>query len=94
VEREERRGVTKLDLTIEDSDDGRASRIRLTARGRTFARHARTFAREFESHLAEKYRGTENKRTTQHSGTRNRVVAKLTLRTGAGYAAVLGWYFL
>jgi DNA-binding MarR family transcriptional regulator len=38
---------------IEDPDDGRASRIRLTARGRTFARRARTFAREFESHLAE-----------------------------------------
>src|SRR4051794_18169612 len=35
---------------IEDPDDGRASRIRLTARGRTFARHARTFAMEFESH--------------------------------------------
>jgi DNA-binding MarR family transcriptional regulator len=38
---------------IEDPDDGRASRIRLTARGRTFARHARSFAKEFESRLAE-----------------------------------------
>ena len=37
---------------VEDPDDGRASRIRLTARGRTFARDARAFAREFESHLA------------------------------------------
>jgi DNA-binding MarR family transcriptional regulator len=38
---------------VEDPDDGRASRIRLTARGRAFARQARTFAREFEAHLAE-----------------------------------------
>ena len=37
---------------VEDPDDGRASRIRLTARGRTFARRARSFAREFENHLA------------------------------------------
>jgi DNA-binding MarR family transcriptional regulator len=38
---------------VEDPDDGRAARIRLTARGRTFARHARAFAREFEKRLAE-----------------------------------------
>src|SRR6476660_6739272 len=36
---------------VEDPDDGRAARIRLTARGRTFARHARAFAREFEKRL-------------------------------------------
>src|SRR5215470_3333184 len=37
---------------IEDPDDRRAARVRLTARGRSFARHARTFAREFENQLA------------------------------------------
>ena len=38
---------------VEDPDDRRASRIRLTARGRTFARQARAFARDFENRLAE-----------------------------------------
>jgi DNA-binding MarR family transcriptional regulator len=37
---------------VEDPDDGRASRIRLTSRGHRFARDARTFAREFERRLA------------------------------------------
>ena len=37
---------------VEDPDDGRASRIHLTPRGRRFARDARTFAREFERRLA------------------------------------------
>src|SRR5580765_7859098 len=38
---------------VEDPDDGRASRIRLTARGRRFARDARTFAQDVERRLAE-----------------------------------------
>jgi DNA-binding MarR family transcriptional regulator len=38
---------------VDDPDDRRASRIRLTARGRGFARDARTFARGFERRLAE-----------------------------------------
>ncbi len=38
---------------VEDPDDRRASRIRLTARGRTFARQVREFARDFENRLAE-----------------------------------------
>jgi DNA-binding MarR family transcriptional regulator len=37
---------------VEDPDDRRASRIRLTARGRTFARQARAFAQDFENRLA------------------------------------------
>jgi DNA-binding MarR family transcriptional regulator len=37
---------------VEDPDDGRASRIRLTARGQSFARDARKFAREFERRFA------------------------------------------
>ena len=39
---------------IDDPDDRRASRIRLTARGRRFARDARTFARGLENQLAER----------------------------------------
>lgn len=39
---------------VEDPDDGRASRIRLTARGRRFARDARTFSREVEARMAER----------------------------------------
>jgi DNA-binding MarR family transcriptional regulator len=38
---------------IEDDDDRRASRIRLTAKGRKFARDVRTFARDVEKRLAE-----------------------------------------
>ncbi len=37
---------------VEDPDDRRASRVRLTARGRSFARDARTFARDIEQDLA------------------------------------------
>lgn len=37
---------------IDDPDDGRASRVRLTARGRRFARDARAFARDFERGVA------------------------------------------
>src|SRR5215472_2411649 len=37
---------------VEDPDDRRASRVRLTARGRSFARDARAFAREIEQHLS------------------------------------------
>jgi hypothetical protein len=37
---------------VEDPDDGRASRIRLTARGQRFARDAHKFAREFERRIA------------------------------------------
>ncbi len=38
---------------IEDADDRRASRIRLTAKGRKFARDVRNFARDVEKRLAE-----------------------------------------
>ena len=37
---------------VEDPDDGRASRVRLTTRGRSFARDARTFARAVEDRVA------------------------------------------
>lgn len=37
---------------VEDPDDGRASRVRLTARGRRFARDARAFAHEIETRIA------------------------------------------
>jgi len=37
---------------IQDPDDGRASRVRLTARGRSFARDARKFARDVEDRVA------------------------------------------
>lgn len=37
---------------VEDPDDGRASRVRLTARGRRFARDARAFAYEIEARIA------------------------------------------
>jgi DNA-binding MarR family transcriptional regulator len=39
---------------VEDPDDGRASRVRLTARGRKFARDARAFAHEVEGRIAER----------------------------------------
>jgi DNA-binding MarR family transcriptional regulator len=39
---------------VEDPDDGRASRVRLTARGRRFARDVRAFAHEVESRIAER----------------------------------------
>jgi DNA-binding MarR family transcriptional regulator len=38
---------------VEDPDDGRASRVRLTARGRRFARDARAFSLEVEARIAE-----------------------------------------
>lgn len=38
---------------VEDPDDGRASRVRLTSRGRRFARDARAFSREVEARIAE-----------------------------------------
>ena len=38
---------------VEDPDYGRASRVRLTARGRRFARDARAFSREVEARIAE-----------------------------------------
>jgi DNA-binding MarR family transcriptional regulator len=38
---------------VKDPDDGRASRVRLTARGRRFARDARAFSREVEARIAE-----------------------------------------
>ena len=38
---------------IEDAEDRRASRIRLTAKGRKFARAVRVFARDVEKRLAE-----------------------------------------
>jgi DNA-binding MarR family transcriptional regulator len=37
---------------VQDPDDGRATRVRLTARGRSFARDARKFAREVEDRMA------------------------------------------
>jgi DNA-binding MarR family transcriptional regulator len=37
---------------VDDPDDGRAWRVRLTARGRSFAREARAFARVHEDRLA------------------------------------------
>jgi DNA-binding MarR family transcriptional regulator len=37
---------------VEDPDDRRASRVRLTASGRSFARDARKFARDVEGRLA------------------------------------------
>jgi DNA-binding MarR family transcriptional regulator len=37
---------------VEDPDDGRASRVRLTARGRSFARDARKFALDVEKRVA------------------------------------------
>jgi len=39
---------------IEDPDDRRASRIRLTARGRRYARDVRAFAAELENQLSER----------------------------------------
>ena len=39
---------------VDDPDDRRASRIRLTPRGRSFARDLRAFARELESRLAKR----------------------------------------
>lgn len=39
---------------IADPDDRRAARIRLTARGETFTRNARAFARRIEAELAER----------------------------------------
>jgi DNA-binding MarR family transcriptional regulator len=37
---------------VEDPDDARAARVRLTARGRAYGRAVRTFARSVESELA------------------------------------------
>lgn len=37
---------------VDDPDDARAARVRLTARGRAYARAVRTFARSVESELA------------------------------------------
>jgi len=37
---------------VDDPDDGRAWRVRLTARGRNYARDARAFARDVENRLA------------------------------------------
>jgi DNA-binding MarR family transcriptional regulator len=59
---------------VEDPDDRRAARIRLTARGRTFARHARAFAREFEKHLADKI---GEKRLKELHSTLELVIASL-----------------
>src|SRR5262249_484283 len=39
---------------VEDPDDRRASRVRLTARGRSFARDVRAFASDLESRLADR----------------------------------------
>jgi DNA-binding MarR family transcriptional regulator len=39
---------------VEDPDDGRASRVRLTARGRAFAREVRAFGRRVEAEWAER----------------------------------------
>jgi len=39
---------------VEDPDDRRASRVRLTARGRGFARDVRAFARALEGRLADR----------------------------------------
>jgi len=39
---------------VEDPEDGRASRVRLTAHGRRFAKDARAFARGTEARLAER----------------------------------------
>ena len=39
---------------IADPDDARATRIRLTARGRRYGRDVRRFGRDFESRLAER----------------------------------------
>ena len=39
---------------VEDPEDGRASRVRLTASGRRFAKDARAFARGTEARLAER----------------------------------------
>jgi DNA-binding MarR family transcriptional regulator len=59
---------------VEDPDDGRAARIRLTARGRTFARHARAFAREFEKTLAD---NIGEKRLKELHSTLQLVIASL-----------------
>jgi DNA-binding MarR family transcriptional regulator len=39
---------------VDDPEDGRAWRVRLTARGRNFARDARAFARAVEGRVAER----------------------------------------
>src|SRR6185295_6415469 len=39
---------------VEDPDDGRASRVRLTARGRRYGRDVRAFAQEVEDRLAKR----------------------------------------
>jgi DNA-binding MarR family transcriptional regulator len=39
---------------IDDPEDGRAWRVRLTTRGRNFARDVRAFAREVEARVAER----------------------------------------
>jgi DNA-binding MarR family transcriptional regulator len=39
---------------VDDPEDGRAWRVRLTARGRNFARDARAFAREVETRAAKR----------------------------------------
>ena len=51
VEHVERTGYVSR---IADPDDGRAARVRLTARGETYVRDARAFARRVEAHLAER----------------------------------------
>ena len=42
---------------VEDPDDGRASRVRLTARGRKYARDVRAFAGEVEGRIAKRMGG-------------------------------------
>ncbi len=51
---------------VDDPDDRRASRVRLTARGRAYARDVRRFAREFEERLAARIgaRRVDDLRTT------------------------------
>jgi DNA-binding MarR family transcriptional regulator len=39
---------------VQDPEDGRASRVRLTARGRRYARDVRAFARELEDRVAKR----------------------------------------
>lgn len=51
VENLERTGYVER---VADPEDGRAARIRLTARGTAFARSGRTFARRIETELEDR----------------------------------------